>query len=134
MLGGYAVTDITDSEKGFVSYSPVFSNSSWIDLYTNGKTWQYGLFAGYAKNLGSADEIKGAIYSRGADIDYVYRISGRVLFNSGKFRVAPEIEYTVAAYAMPADGGGLTRDKFGKITDSEEVANFRFLLGLYYFF
>ncbi len=134
MLGGYAVKEITDIEKGFVDYTPIFNNSTWIDFHTNGKTWQYGLFAGYSKNLGSADEIRGQYYSRGSDIDYVYRVSGRVMFNAGKFRVAPEVEYTAAAYAVPAEGGGLSRDAFGKITDSNEVANFRVLLGVFYFF
>lgn len=134
MLGGYAVREVTDSIKGFETYTTIRNNSMWVDIHTNGKKWQYGLFGGYTKNLGSPNEIKGAFYSRGANIDYVYRVSGRVIFNAGKFRVAPELEYTTAAYAVTMDDGTLARDEFGRITDSKEVANFRFLIGVYYFF
>lgn len=134
MLGGYAVKSVTDVNKGLVEYTPIMNNSTWIDVNTNGKTWQFGVFGGYTKNLGAQDEIKGAIYSRGADIDYVYRASGRVIYNNGKFRVAPELEYTAASYAINDSEGNLARDVKGKITQSKEVANFRFLIGVYYFF
>lgn len=134
MLGGYGEKDFTDLTKGFLEYTPTRNNSVWAEIHTNGKKWQYGLFGGYAKNLGSSEEIKGAFYARGADIDYVYRASGRVIFNAGKFRIAPEIEYTAAAYAVRNDDGSLQMDEKGKITESSEVANFRILLGVYYFF
>ena len=134
MLGGYAVKGVTDIQKGFVEYMPIMNNSTWIDIQTNGKKWQYGLFGGYTKNLGAANEIKGAVYSRGADIDYIYRASGRVIFNAGKFRIAPELEYTVAAYAQPGEFGIMQIDEKGKVTQSKEIANFRFLIGVYYFF
>jgi hypothetical protein len=134
MLGGYAVKEITDAVKGFEKYTPIRNNAFWTDIHTNGKKWQFGVFGGYTKNLGAADEIKGDIYSRGANIDYVYRGSGRVIFNSGKFRVAPEIEYTVAAYAQVDENDNLLMDEKGKITQSKEIGNFRFLIGVYYFF
>ncbi|MBN2172830.1 MAG: hypothetical protein JW731_01775 [Bacteroidales bacterium] len=126
MLGGYAVKSVTDPVKGFVEYTPIRNTSFWADIHTNGKQWQFGLFGGYAKNNGSMDNIAGAIYSRGADIDYVYRISPRVIFNAGKFRVAPEVEYTAAAYGTIAE-----KDV---VKDAKVVGNFRFLLGVYFFF
>ena len=136
-LGGYAETEFEKEEFELtpdfittkttnIKYSPLCTASTWIDIHTNGKKWQFGLFGGYSKNLGSNDEIKGAVYGRGADIDYVYRISPRVIFNAGKFRIAPEIEYTVAAYGTP--------DLKGIVKDAKEVGNFRVLLGVYYFF
>ncbi|MEZ5082357.1 MAG: hypothetical protein R2750_02715 [Bacteroidales bacterium] len=140
MLGGYAVKEVTNIEKAFVEYTPIMNNSSWIDIHTNGKNWQYGLFGGYSKNLGAVDEIKGAIYARGLDtkareyVDYVYRMSGRVIFNAGNFRVAPELEYTVAAYAQPDEYGMIQIDPKGKVTKSKEIGNFRLLIGVYYFF
>jgi len=73
-------------------------------------------------------------YSRGNNIDHVYRISPRLILNYGKFRVAPEIEYTVAAYATKDNNGNLNRDEYGKITDSKTVGNVRVLIGIYYFF
>ncbi len=64
-------------------------------------------------------------YSRGYNIAYLYRISPRFIYNAGKFRIAPEIEYTVAAYG--------TNEPDGKVIDPEPVGNFRFLLGVYLF-
>ncbi|MBP6977277.1 MAG: hypothetical protein PHD61_12250 [Bacteroidales bacterium] len=137
MLGGYAVEEVTDTEKDFRTYTPVRTLSLWGDIQTNGKTWQVGLFGGYSRNAGSPDIInpieqpgtdspKPIYYSRGSDIDYLYRVAPRLLFNSGRFRVAAEIEYTVAAYGQP--------DLRGQVQNAEEVGNFRFLLGTYLFF
>ncbi len=139
-LGGYAETEIINEEiEQFqpgpnpveyrttnIKYSPVSTGSVWVDVHTNGKTWQVGLFGGLSKNLGTTDTIVGANYSRGSNIDYAYRISPRVIYNNGKFRIAPEIEYTVAAYGTP--------DEKGIVKDSKEIANFRFLIGVYFFF
>ncbi|MCD4731939.1 MAG: hypothetical protein K8R74_15135 [Bacteroidales bacterium] len=142
-LGGYAETEFVkeaidlspDSITTNIKYSPLSTASTWIDIHTNGKKWQFGLFGGYSKNLGSNDEIRGKVWGRGADVDYLYRISPRVIFNAGKFRIAPEIEYTVAAYATTdKDTGLLNRDEKGVITGSKEIANLRFLIGVYYFF
>jgi hypothetical protein len=69
----------------------------------------------------------GPRYSRGFDIGHVWRVSGRFIYNVNKFRLAPEIEYTAAGYAT--EWG----DNYN-VTKSSEVANFRFLVGFYYFF
>jgi len=126
MLGGYAVKSITDPVKGSVDYANVPVLSGWCDLLTNGKKWQFGIFGGYCKNLGPGVKVIGPYYSRGPDIDYLYRISPRVILNVNKFRFAPELEYTVAAY-------GHTNEK-GYVSNSQEVGNFRVLIGVYYFF
>lgn len=129
MIGGYAVKEVTDPQKNFVSYTPLCTSAFWIDLHTNGKKFQYGLFAGYSKNHGPRKDVmaSGSVYARGSDIDNVYRVSGRMIYNNGKFRLAPELEYTVASYAT----------QYGKpleITDSKPIGNFRVLIGFYYFF
>lgn len=134
MIGGYAITGITDPEKNFVEYTPLSTASAWAEIHTNGKKFQYGLFGGYTKNLGSKDEIVGSVYARGADIDHIYRISGRMIYNNGKFRLAPEIEYTVASYATKDADGKPNIDKFGTVTDSNPIGNLRILVGFYYFF
>ena len=112
-----------------MSYTPIRVSAFWIDLHTNGEKFQYGLFGGYTKNYGPTQEVMngGGVYARGADIDHVYRVSGRMIYNNGKFRLAPELEYTVAAYAT----------KYSKpleINESKDVGNFRVLIGFYYFF
>lgn len=134
MLGGYAVTNITDVNKDFVEYSCLKNASYWIDFNTNNKKLGWGLFGGYTKNLGSNDKVVGPVYMRGADIDYVYRVSGRLIWNVKKFRLAPELEYTAAAYATKDANGDLNIDDFHKVTSSKEVANIRLLIGFYYFF
>lgn len=139
MLGGYALKELTDSIKGFFSYTPVKTQSVWIDVQSNGKTWQVGVFGGYTKNLGTKDAMvlptpfsysNMTIYSRGSNIDFAYRASARLIYNNGKFRLAPELEYTVAAYAKD----NRSYDANGKITDSKSIGNWRVLVGFYYFF
>jgi hypothetical protein len=110
--------------------------SFWFDFNTNGKKLKVGLFAGYTKNLGTSDKKylfpdgAGQTYARGANIAYAYRIAPRLIYNTGKFRIAPELEYTVAAYATKDS----KIDEYGIITDPKEIGNFRVLLGVYYFF
>lgn len=137
-LGGYAESTIEtiqnlDETITEIKYSPYKTNSLWADVHTNGKTWQFGLFGGLTKNSGTKDDIVGAKFARGSNINYVYRISPRVIYNNGKFRVAPEIEYTVAAYATPDDHDNMYDSK-GKVTNSKEIGNLRFLIGVYFFF
>jgi hypothetical protein len=93
---------------------------------TTGKKMQGGLFLGYSKNLGASDPLIGPYYSRGNNIAYLYRIAPRFIYNAGKFRLAPEIEYTVAGYGTP--------DSKDIVDNAKAVGNFRFLLGVYYFF
>lgn len=126
MLGGFAVHDIIDASTNFLEYTPMKVSSYWIDIHSNGKTFQAGIFAGLTRNNGTLKENNGIYYSRGENIAYIYRLSPRIVFNSGKTRIALEGEYTAAAYGNP--------DKNGIITNSEEVGNLRILLGVYYFF
>ncbi|MFW5767629.1 MAG: hypothetical protein ACOCXO_04590 [Bacteroidota bacterium] len=142
MIGGFAVSDIVDPVKDYRSYTPVNTLSLWTDIHTNGAKWQTGLFAGYSQNLGTADQIADTVfnsglhgqYMRGSNIDYLYRVSPRIMYNAGKVRIAGEFEYTAAAYATSDDTGNLTIDEHGRVTDSEIVANSRILLSVYYFF
>ena len=126
MLGGYVVYSITDINKNFVDYTTVNTLSFWADIHTNGKKIQGGLFAGYTKNLGAGENVSGPYYSRGANIAYVYRVSPRIIFNSGKMRFAGEVEYTVAAYG--------TTDVEGVVHNYKDICNLRLLIGVYYFF
>lgn len=140
MLGGYAVKAVTDLTYDYREYTPVNTMSFWGDIHTNGKSWQFGIFGGYTKNLGSDDIIEPIpvsyeeepfataqkYYSRGSNIGYVYRISPRVIHNVGQMRFAGEVEYTAAAYGTP--------DQMGVVQNTTEVANLRFLLATYIFF
>ncbi|MEN6559227.1 MAG: hypothetical protein ABFD52_00435 [Acidobacteriota bacterium] len=126
MLGGYAVRDVVDEARGDWSYTPIATLSLWTEVQTAGTPWQAGLFAGYAKNLGSPHEIGGVGYARGFNIDEICRLSPRLVYNAGKMRFAGEVELTAASYGMP--------DLFGKVRDARFVRNLRLLLAAYYFF
>jgi len=126
MLGGYAVRDIVDETRLDWAYTPIAALALWTEVQTNGATWQTGLFAGYSKNLGSPHEITGANYTRGFNIDELYRLSPRLVYNVGKMRFAGEVELTAASYGTP--------DLFGKVADARFVRNLRLLLAAYYFF
>ncbi|MEA3504469.1 MAG: hypothetical protein U9R32_04655 [Bacteroidota bacterium] len=126
MLGGYAVSeyDIDSLQK---KYSNIAHHSVWGDVqYKFHPQWNAGVFAGYTINLGASDKIADEIYSRGNDIDYIYRVAPRVSWKWENISVIAECEITTAAY------GDL--DCFGKITNSKEVTNVRSTLSVCYNF
>lgn len=124
MLGGYAVRNIdpVSLRETYTSTNHLFV---WSGL-TYGKMNQVGLFGGYAKNLGTTHANTGKYYAKGQDIDYMYRISPTCSVQSGKVKLAAEVEYTVAAFGSP--------DLFGKVEATDKVANLRLLLALFYLF
>jgi hypothetical protein len=126
MLGGYAQSASINAAYGYVEYLPIKNLSLWTDVHTNGSKINTGIFIGYTKNNGVGENVIGPFYSRGSNIDYIYRIAPRVNFNSGKMRFSGEIEYTTAAY------GDTQTD--GTVDNSKEISNFRLLIGVYYFF
>ena len=126
MLGGYAVTEITDFLRQYKKYTTLNSANFWVDMTTNGSKVSAGLFAGYAKNLGSSDDINGSYYGRGSNIDNIFRVSPRIIFTSGKVSIGSEVEMTSAAY------GSIQAD--GKVNDAESVTNVRILLSSIYRF
>lgn len=126
MLGGYVVKSVTDVTRNMVEYANVRSFACWAEWHTNNLRLQPGLFVAYGRNLGVGEAVKGPYYARGSNIDYAYRISPRLVFNSNNFRLAGEIEYTAAGY-------GTTNEK-GYVCNTTEVGVLRFLVGIYYFF
>jgi len=129
MIGGYAVQQINDTLTGSKDFTNLNTLSVWFDANTNGKKVQVGLFAGYTKNLGSADNIKtSSFYARGSNIDNVLRIAPRVTFISGKLDIAFELEHTIAIY------GKTNGDKKGGITEGKAIGNTRGLVAFVYKF
>ncbi len=134
MIGGYAVHAITNTTTNEVSYTALKTASTWAETYYKKNNWQMGIFFGYSKNLGANDTIGGTVYGRGYNIANLYRIAPRLILNYGKFRIAPELEYTVASYATKNNLGRFNIDNHGVVTDSKSVGNLRLLVGVYYFF
>ena len=130
MLGGYGVKNV--KENGDYEYTNVKTSSIWSDLHTTTGKFRYGLFAGFTKNLGADDDLATntdgfvGLYSRGANIDYVYQCGPRLEIYSGKFMVGTQILYTSAAYG--------TTETNGTVSNSEEVASLRVQLNFKYDF
>jgi hypothetical protein len=129
MLGGYAVSQVSDTATGAKKFTNLNTGSFWLDAITTGKKVQFGLFTGYTMNMGSADDVKTATYySRGSNIDHILRVSPRVVFISGKLDIAFELEHTLAAY------GKITPDTKSELTDLQTVSNTRALLAFIFKF
>jgi hypothetical protein len=126
LVGGYAVSEILDPVKALKTYTNLNTFTSWFDITTNGKTIQAGLFGGYSKNLGANGPINGPEFGRGLNVDYLLRISPRILFISGKTTFAGEIEATTAAY------GNIQPN--GTVANAKPVTNLRLLVAAYYRF
>ena len=124
LLGGYAVKTI-DRENGVKTYTPTNHMFLWGNILY-GSDIRFGLFGGFAKNFGTFHSNVGEYYSRGENIDYVYRIAPSVSFISNSVQISAELEYTVAAYGEP--------DNKGLIDNSSEVSNIRGLVALFYYF
>ncbi|HOZ07670.1 MAG TPA: hypothetical protein PKW75_05235 [candidate division Zixibacteria bacterium] len=142
MLGGYAVTDVLDPERNAVAYTTVDCFAIWSEIIVrHGPRWQYALWAGYTENLGADDSVvvysyrvdgtdvtvRGASVDNTSDIKRVLRVSPRVVATAGSLSVALETEYTRADYAARTADGKLCRDKYGKVTKTDHVDNFRVL-------
>jgi hypothetical protein len=67
------------------------------------------------------------VFGLGTSIRTLYRISPRIMYNSGKVRLALELEYTNAAYGSNYDVNYIP-------ADTKAVGNMRGLLAVYYFF
>ncbi len=126
MIGGYAVSDITDPVDQIREWATINNTGFWLDLSTNGKKAVFGLFSGYSKNLGSREPVEGTVYGRGSNIDHLFRVSPRLTITEGKLSIAAEIETTLAAYGTMESGG--------KVTDTHDVTNVRMLLSMIYRF
>lgn len=140
MLGGYYAQDVIDTAKNTVAYIPLNTGSVWTEFQTVGEKMELGLWLGYTTNLGASDSItaiQGKIATaaaRGANINSIYRVAPRVVFISGKFRFAFEVEYTTAAYATKNALGEYNINNKGQVTESEDVSNIRALFSVIYSF
>jgi hypothetical protein len=131
MLGGYGVASIQEG-SGRYCYTPTQVVSVWVDsAYERGR-FAMGAFVGVTQNLGTTKNLykKPAdgfiLFARDPEIDYVWRIAPRIIFTTGPFRLAAEVEYTVAAW-------GTVNDR-GRVDNACPVGNIHALLASYYFF
>jgi len=129
-ISGFAVKEVTNSTSGERSYTPLRDITFWGEIHSNGKI-QFGLFGGITKSLGTKEAMSDPynyVYGLGTNINSLFRISPRVIFNSGKVRIALELEYTQAKY------GNDYYDEYYKPESTTTVSNIRGLVAVYYFF
>ena len=129
-ISGFAVKDILDPVTGEQSYTPLHNITVWGELHTNGKKFQAGIFMGILMNLGTVEpmsDASNAVFGLGQTISNLYRVSPRVIYNVGKFRLAFELETTIADYGSNFDVNYIPKDL-------TSVTNIRGLLSTYYFF
>lgn len=122
--GGYGVTAKANGldEDGHWEYTPVRYSSSWVSMMY-GKKWQGILFAGYAKNLGTADgllvdytDAEGNEYANiannylskntYANINSMWRLAPGVVRNWGKLALSLEWHITSVQYGEFVKQGG----------------------------
>jgi len=125
MLGGIAET-MKEGETGFTNFRTI---SFWTDMSTSFKNMEYGMFAGFSRNLGTENPLGGQIYALGGDIAGLWRISVRSSLVSGPTRIGLEMEGTRAQYGiLQLDAKQLDTEGI------EPVTNFRLLLFAMYSF
>ena len=128
MLGGYAVKS-QNATTGEREYTPFRNSSNWINI-VYGKKWKPGIFIGYIKNLGTADDMEmgsnKAIYGTGTNIDQLFSGTFELTYNVPHWKIGAEYNYTSAWYG--------TTQKNGKVTDTHAVGNNRLVLSATYSF
>ena len=128
MLGGYAVKS-QNATTGEREYTPFRNSSNWINIIY-GKKWKPGIFIGYIKNLGTADDMEmgdnKAIYGTGTNIDQLFSGTFELTYNVPHWKIGAEYNYTSAWYG--------TTQKDGKVKDTHAVGNNRLVLSATYSF
>ena len=125
MLGGYGIK-AENERTGEREYTPFRNSSNWINI-VYGKKWKPGIFIGYIKNLGTADDmVSTTYYGTGTNIDQLMTGTFELTYNVPHWKIGAEYNYTAAWY-------GKTQ-KDGKVKDTHSVANNRLVLSATYSF
>lgn len=120
-LGGFGVKSI-DERTGEQKYTPIRVSSSWFNL-VYGKKWKPGIFVGYAKNLGTSDELyapngKAQLYGTGTNLDQLVTSGAELTYNVPHWKFGLEYTLSTAWY-------GSLNPTNGKIKDTHAVCNNR---------
>ena len=125
MLGGYGIKS-EDAKTGEREYTPFRNSSNWINV-VYGKKWKPGIFLGYIKNLGTADDmVSTTYYGTGTNIDKLMTGTFELTYNVPHWKIGAEYNYTEAYYG--------TTQKDGKVKNTHSVGNNRLVLSATYSF
>lgn len=115
-VGGYGIKSV-DPRTGEQKYSPVRVSSTWVNV-AYGKKLRPGVFVGYLKNLGAADDVSGVLGTGiGDGLDQLVSASAELTYN------LPHWKFGVEYMASTAWYGNLMSD--AKISDTHSVTNHR---------
>ena len=115
-VGGYGIKSI-DPRTGEQKYSPVRVSSTWVNV-AYGKKLRPGVFVGYLKNLGAADDVSGVLGTGiGDGLDQLVSASAELTYNLLHWKFGVEYMASTAWY------GNLMPD--AKISDTHSVTNHR---------
>ena len=115
-VGGYGIKSV-DARTGEQEYSPVRVSSTWINV-AYGKKLRPGVFVGYLKNLGAADDVSGVLGTGiGDGLDKLVSASAELTYNLLHWKFGVEYMASTAWY------GNLMPD--AKISDTHSVTNHR---------
>lgn len=98
MIGGYGATDDPDLVDDY-SYTNINTMSVWSDVAFNTDRIEIAVFGGYSSNLeanGDYYSLKG--YTRGENIESIFRVSPRIVVKSEKVDFGLEYMITGATY------------------------------------
>lgn len=120
-LGGFGVKSVVE-RTGEQEYTPIRFSSSWFNV-VYGRKWKPGVFVGYAKNLGTSDELyvkdgKAQLYGTGTNLDQLVTAGAELTYNVPHWKFG--LEYTLSS----AWYGSLNASN-GKIRDTHAVCNNR---------
>ncbi len=131
MIGMYGVSDVSDVTTGEQEYAAFNLADGWINI-TYGGDLKVGLYAGYAKNLGTSKDlltdkpIYGYGHISGSSINQMYRVMPQISYTKSSWKVGLEGGFTTAGYG--------TTSANGKATNVVSVTNYRILSVLCYTF
>ena len=115
-VGGYGIKSV-DPRTGEQKYSPVRVSSPWVNV-AYGKKLRPGVFVGYLKNLGAADDVSGVLGTGiGDGLDQLVSASAELTYNLLHWKFGVEYMASTAWY------GNLMPD--AKISDTHSVTNHR---------
>ncbi len=130
MIGGYGASENPALVDDY-SYANIKTMSVWSDVATNFKKLNGGVFVGYSSNLGAnGDYYSLGGYTRGEDIRYIFRISPRAQYTSGKLTFIIEHIMTGAAYGTL----DVANADYSFIDKDSPKINHRVLFGVKYSF